>query len=75
MLQPLAFAMSLVALVVFSLLALLDVHPYLALIGLVLFPTLALLNRIYTSRVEPPATRAQAALGGSPASPTRASTA
>jgi ATP-binding cassette, subfamily B, bacterial len=63
MLRPLAFAVSLVALIGFSLVALLLVHPLLALIGLVLFPLLGMVNHLYTRRVEAPARRAQAALG------------
>jgi ABC-type multidrug transport system fused ATPase/permease subunit len=63
MLRPLAFAVSIVALVVFSLLALLAVHWSLMLVGLVLFPLLTLVNHLYTKRVELPSARAQAALG------------
>lgn len=63
MLMPLAYSMSVVALVVVSLVSLLVVHPLFALVALVLFPVLAVLNQRYTRSVEAPAARAQAAVG------------
>jgi ATP-binding cassette subfamily B protein len=63
MLRPLAFAVSIVALVVFSMAALFAVHWSLMLVGLVLFPLLTVVNHLYTQRVELPSARAQAALG------------
>ena len=39
------------------------VDPVIALVSLAVFPTLVLLNRAYTSRVEQPAARAQARYG------------
>ena len=63
MLMPLAFSVSVVALIVVSLISLLVVHPLFALVALVLFPTLAVLNRRFTKSIEAPAARAQAEVG------------
>ena len=63
MLMPLAYSMSVVALVVVSLVSLLVVHPLFAFVALILFPVLAVLNQRYTRSVEAPAARAQAAVG------------
>lgn len=63
MLMPLAFSMSVVALVVVSLVSLLLVHPWFVLVALVLFPTLAVINQRYTRAVEAPAARAQEWVG------------
>ena len=63
MLMPLAYSMSVAALVVVSLVSLLVVHPLFALVALVLFPVLAVLNQRYTRSVEAPAARAQEAVG------------
>ncbi|SVA86626.1 uncharacterized protein METZ01_LOCUS139480, partial [marine metagenome] len=52
MLMPLAYSMSVAALVVVSLVSLLVVHPLFALVALVLFPVLAVLNQRYTRSVE-----------------------
>jgi len=62
-LKPLAFAMSVILLVVVALISLLIIHPILALIGAVLFPTLVVMSQIYTSRVEEPSARAQQRVG------------
>ena len=62
-LKPLAFAASVVLLVVVALISLLLIHPLLALLAAVLFPTLALMSHVYTSKVESPAARAQQAVG------------
>ncbi|NNE72880.1 MAG: ABC transporter ATP-binding protein [Acidimicrobiales bacterium] len=62
-LKPLAFAVGTIALVVASFGSLLDVHPYLALVALVLFPLLAIINQVYTRKVEAPSARVQALIG------------
>jgi len=63
MLMPLAFAVTVVVLVVLAVVSLLLVHPLFALIALFLFPTLARINQIYTRAVEAPAARVQAMVG------------
>ncbi len=63
MLMPLAFSFSVVALIVVSLISLWVVHPLFALVALILFPTLAVLNRRFTKSIEEPAARAQAEVG------------
>ncbi len=55
MLKPLAFATGTIALAVASLVALWLIHPFMALVALVLFPLLAVLNRYFTDRVSKPA--------------------
>jgi len=62
-LKPLAFSASVVVLVVVATITLLVIHPLVALVGVVLFPTLVILSQIYTSRVEEPAARAQKGVG------------
>ncbi len=62
-LQPLAFALSVVLLVIAALAALLAVHPLLALIAAVLFPVLAVMSRIYTRVVEAPSAEVQRRVG------------
>ncbi len=62
-LKPLAFSASVVLLVVVALVSLLLIHPILALLGLLLFPTLVVMSHVYTARVEAPAARAQQAVG------------
>ena len=61
--NPLPFSTGLIVLIIFSVLALFVVDPMLALVGLVLFPLMALLNRYYTRRVERPAAAVQAHVG------------
>ncbi|MDP6280535.1 MAG: ABC transporter ATP-binding protein [Acidimicrobiales bacterium] len=63
MLMPLAFAVTVVVLIVLAMVSLLVVHPLFALIALLLFPALAVINQIYTRAVEAPAARAQAMVG------------
>lgn len=60
---PLPFSLGVIMLIVFSLISLLLVDPVLALVAIVLFPALAVVNRIYTSRVEAPAARVQHQVG------------
>ncbi len=62
-LNPLPFSVGVVVLIVFSLASLLLVDPLLTLIALLVFPALALLNRVYTGRVEEPARIVQARVG------------
>jgi ABC-type multidrug transport system fused ATPase/permease subunit len=61
--NPLPFSTGLVVLIVFSVIALVAVDPILALVGLVLFPVMAFLNRYYTRRVERPAAAVQQHVG------------
>ncbi len=61
--MPLPFTMGVVFLTVFSAVSLVVVDPVLALLALAVFPALALLNRIYSRRVEAPAARVQADVG------------
>ncbi len=61
--NPLPFSTGLLVLIVFSVIALIAVDPLLALVGLVLFPTMAVLNRYYTRRVETPAAAVQQHVG------------
>jgi len=61
--NPLPFSTGLVILIIFSVIALIAVDPILALVGVVLFPTMAMLNRYYTRRVERPAAAVQAHVG------------
>jgi len=63
-LDPLAFSLGVLVLVVFSLAALVLIDPWIALVAAVLFPSLALLNRAYTNRVSVLVAEVQAALGG-----------
>jgi ATP-binding cassette subfamily B protein len=60
---PVPFAVGVIALTIFALIELLRADPYLALIGLVVFPALAILNRNFARRMEGPATRAQERIG------------
>ena len=62
-LKPLAFAVSVVVLVVVTMAALFAAHPLLALIAVVVFPALAVISRIYTRMVEAPFGRSPAAGG------------
>ena len=60
---PLPFSLGVIMLIVFSLISLLRVDPVLTLVAIVLFPALAVVNRVYTSRVEGPAERVQHQVG------------
>jgi ABC-type multidrug transport system fused ATPase/permease subunit len=62
-LRPLAFAASVVLLVIVAMISLFLVHPLLALVAAVLFPVLALMNRAYTRRVEAPSAEVQRRVG------------
>ena len=63
MLKPLAFALSVIVLAVASLVSLLMVHVLFAVVAVVMFPTLTLLNRRFTRMVEAPAAEGQEAVG------------
>ena len=60
---PVPFAVGVIALTVFAMIALILTDPFLALVGAVLFPTLALMNRTFARRMEAPARRAQERIG------------
>jgi ABC-type multidrug transport system fused ATPase/permease subunit len=62
-LHPLPFAVGLIVLLSTSVASLALVDPVLMLVGLTLFPVLALLNRFYTHRIEEPASTTQERLG------------
>ena len=62
-LKPLAFTLGTLVLLIVALVSLLFISPWLALIGLVLFPALMAMNRVYTARVEHPSARVQQAVG------------
>jgi ATP-binding cassette subfamily B protein len=60
---PVPFAIGVLALVVLALASLFRTDVWLALIGLVMFPALALMNRSFARRMEGPARSAQEAIG------------
>ena len=60
---PVPFAIGVLALVVLALLSLFRTDVWLALIGLVMFPALAVMNRSFARRMEGPARSAQEAIG------------
>lgn len=62
-LQPLPFSLGVLVIIAVAMVQLALVDPILMLVGLALFPSLALLNRVYTRRVEQPAAQAQARVG------------
>ena len=62
-LRGLPFAIGVVFLIVFAVISLAVVDPLFMVVGLLLFPALGVLNRVYTARVEEPAGRAQHEVG------------
>lgn len=62
-LYPVPFAVGVILLVVFAMVAMLLIDPLLALIGFLLFPTLGVLNRTFAARMQGPAQRAQERIG------------
>ncbi len=60
---PVPFATGVIALTVLAMFSLLRADLWLAVIGLVLFPMLALMNRTFAQRMEGPARRAQECIG------------
>jgi len=61
--QPLPFSIGVVVIILVAMVQLALVDPVLMLVGLALFPSLAVLNHHYTRRVEVPAAAAQARVG------------
>ena len=74
-LHPIPFATGVLFLVLFALISLFATDLYLAVIGVLLFPTLALMNRSFARRMEGPRVARRSGSARSPPSPTRASTA
>ena len=62
-LHPIPFATGVLFLVLFAMISLFATDPFLALIGVLLFPTLAVMNRSFARRMEGPARRAQERIG------------
>jgi ABC-type multidrug transport system fused ATPase/permease subunit len=62
-LQPLPFSLGVIVLIGLSMVSLTLIDPLFMLVGLALFPSLALLNQVYSRRVEAPAALTQARLG------------
>jgi ABC-type multidrug transport system fused ATPase/permease subunit len=62
-LRPLAYSLGVIMLGVYALISLAIVHPLLVVIALVLFPSLALINHVYTRKVEVPAATVQERIG------------
>lgn len=62
-LYPVPFAIGVILLVVFAMVSLVLTDPYLAAIGLLLFPTLGAMNRSFARRMQVPAQRAQEKIG------------
>jgi len=60
---PVPFAIGVIALTIFAMVWLFATDPYLALVGLVIFPSLALMNRSFARRMQGPATLAQQKIG------------
>ena len=61
--HPLPFSIGLFVLIFFSVIKLLLIDPVLTIVGLLLFPSMFLLNRSYTRRVEAPASMVQQRVG------------
>ncbi len=62
-LHPLPFSTAAVLLIIFAVVALVVTDPFLAIIGLLIFPVITVLNRMFGARIEPPASRAQQSIG------------
>jgi ATP-binding cassette, subfamily B, bacterial len=60
---PVPFATGVIVLTVMAMIALLRADPWLALVGLLFFPSLALMNRSFARRMEEPARAAQEDIG------------
>ncbi|MDQ3878123.1 MAG: ABC transporter ATP-binding protein/permease, partial [Actinomycetota bacterium] len=61
--NPLPFSIAVVLLVVLAAVALVVTDWFLAAIGFVILPTIAILNRTFGSKIEPPSARAQQRIG------------
>lgn len=62
-LHPLPFSTAAVLLIAFAVVALVVTDPFLAIIGLLIFPVITVLNRKFGAAIEPPASRAQESIG------------
>jgi ABC-type multidrug transport system fused ATPase/permease subunit len=62
-LNPLPFSVGVLVLIVFAVASLVLVDPVVTVVALTLFPGLALLNRLYTARVEEPVAAVQERVG------------
>ncbi len=62
-LHPFPFSLGVGFLAIFSAISIVLVDPFLALIAFMIFPALTLLNRVYSRRVELPASKVQAGVG------------
>jgi ATP-binding cassette subfamily B protein len=62
-LHPLPYSIAVVLLILFAGITLILTDPFMALVGCSILPGLAFINRIYTRKVEGPATRAQERIG------------
>ncbi|MGE3619418.1 MAG: ABC transporter ATP-binding protein [Acidimicrobiia bacterium] len=62
-LQPLPLSLGVVVIIAVATVQLVRVDPYVAAVGLAVFPSLAVVNHLYSRRVVAPAAAAQAALG------------
>jgi ATP-binding cassette, subfamily B, bacterial len=60
---PLPFTTGIISLIAFSVIALAMLDPVLMAVGILVFPVLAIVNRIYTTRVEAPAATVQHRVG------------
>jgi ABC-type multidrug transport system fused ATPase/permease subunit len=60
---PVPFATGVIVLIVLAMISMVSTDPFLALVGLLLFPSLALMNRTFARRMEGPARRAQEKIG------------
>lgn len=60
---PVPFAAGVIALTAFAMVALFLADPWLALVGAIVFPLLALMNQVFAKRMEGPARRAQEKIG------------
>ena len=63
LLNAFPFSVGVIVLIVFAVVSLVQVNLLMTLVALLLFPTLALVNRLYTRRVEDPARLAQDRVG------------
>lgn len=62
-LNALPFSLGVIALIVFAIISLVLVDPVLALVAVVLFPLLGIINRLYTARIETPVREVQERVG------------
>lgn len=60
---PVPFAVGVIVLTLLALVALLLTDPWLALVGFIVFPSLAVMNRVFARRMEEPAQLAQERIG------------